>query len=166
MMKEGIQSALILEDDADWDVMIKNQMFEVARGAKYLETDTLNPNRGSPYGDSWWIMSTGHCAVTIKTQMDQKHWVIDNDPTVVPGRHRQLFFGPDTRPKTLSGAYTRLVFHLDKFVCTGSYAISLQGASQMIYDQEIKLNGKPVCATNENALLPANGGSLDRSRDG
>lgn len=37
MVEEGIQTALIMEDDADWDVLLKSQMVEFARGVRYLQ---------------------------------------------------------------------------------------------------------------------------------
>jgi hypothetical protein len=151
MTREHIQTALILEDDVDWDVMIKAQMAEVARGARYLQQQgqaqeyAVSPSYGSPYGDNWWLLVTGHCAITIDTAVDQEHWVIDNDPTVVPTIHRQLFFGADMKPIELQGPHTRVMFGLKRFVCTGSYAISLAGVGKMLYDQQMLPNARPVC---------------------
>ena len=38
MIDENIQTALILEDDADWDVALKYQMVEFARGSPVPDT--------------------------------------------------------------------------------------------------------------------------------
>ena len=142
MARERIQSALIMEDDVDWDVMLKAQMTELARGTRYLQGAVSSPH--SPYGDDWWLISTGHCGISIKTGEDQAHWVIDDDPTVVPWKHRQLFRHPDTRPHGLGGANTRLMFGLKGFICTASYAMSIKGALRVLYDQGILPNAKPV----------------------
>ena len=51
MIRDRIQSAMVFEDDADWDVLIKKQMMEVARGTQYIQgVDTTSH---SPYGDAW-----------------------------------------------------------------------------------------------------------------
>jgi len=142
MALQGVQSALIMEDDVDWDVTIKRQMTEVAHGARQLQHNDAVSH--SPYGDDWWLMSTGNCATAIDDNRDQEHWVIDNDPTVVPGRHRQLFYGPKTSPKELKGGNTRLLFWLNYMVCTGSYAISLKGVSNMLLDQQLLPHAKPI----------------------
>ena len=49
MAQETIQTALIMEEDADWDVMLKVQMLEIALGAPYVQ-DSMNLKR-SLYGD-------------------------------------------------------------------------------------------------------------------
>jgi hypothetical protein len=43
MVKEGISSALVLEDDADWDIRIKQQMKDFARASRLL----VQPIRGT-----------------------------------------------------------------------------------------------------------------------
>ncbi|QIX00324.1 hypothetical protein AMS68_005841 [Peltaster fructicola] len=43
MVEEGIQSALVLEDDADWDIRIKSQMQDFAKAARVM----LQPLKGS-----------------------------------------------------------------------------------------------------------------------
>lgn len=145
MARERIQTALIMEDDVDWDVMLKAQMVEIARGTRYLQNITSKDKPHSPYGDNWWLLSTGNCGVSIKTEYDQKHWVIDNDPTVIPWKHRKLFRHPNAKPKELSGMNTRLIFGLKGFICTASYAISLTGATNTMYDQGVLPHAKPVC---------------------
>ena len=143
MVQENIQSALIIEDDVDWDVMIKAQMAEVARGSKHL-SHSADKASHSPYGDSWWLISTGNCATRDNMEGDQERWVIYDDPTVIPPAHRDLFFGPHTKPEVLSGDSTRLLFDMRGVICTGSYAITLEGAKNMIYDQTVLPHARTV----------------------
>ncbi|KAK0733179.1 hypothetical protein B0T26DRAFT_632385 [Lasiosphaeria miniovina] len=92
-----LQSALILEDDADWDVRLKMQMQVFAQGARaftqpvtgkpritvadsYLDddklpldlpVDTLPSNLRpalTPYGDSWDVLWLGHCGTEFPTR--------------------------------------------------------------------------------------------------
>jgi hypothetical protein len=86
MVEEGIESALIMEDDADWDVAIKEEMVllsealgkegelvwgggerharSVAEGAA-AQTPTHLQREGiradAPYGLNWDVMYLGHC---------------------------------------------------------------------------------------------------------
>jgi len=52
-------TALILEDDADWDINIKSQMLRLADGISTIVSDKNNYH--SPYGTSWDILWLGHC---------------------------------------------------------------------------------------------------------
>jgi hypothetical protein len=143
MVRERIETALIMEDDGDWDVMIKSQMQEIARGTRHLQHAEGESN--SPYGDDWFLITTGHCGTYIDTERDQEQLVIDNDPTVPRWKQRQLFNGPITSPKEINGPHTRLVFGLRGVVCSSSYAISLKGVTGLLYDQNVLPNAKPVC---------------------
>jgi hypothetical protein len=73
MMREivtsGVGSALILEDDADWDVSLRSQMEDLAVAVR--ETISLLPEQkrdcnggggqDSPYGACWDLLWIGHC---------------------------------------------------------------------------------------------------------
>lgn len=143
MLRENVQSALVIEDDVDWDVLIKTQMTEVARGSKHLFHKNDKPSH-SPYGDDWWLISTGNCATRDNLKGDQERWVINDDPTVVPRVHRHLLFEPQTKPEALSGPNTRLIFDMRTMICTGSYAITLEGARNLIYDQAVLPHARTV----------------------
>jgi hypothetical protein len=66
IVKEGLGSALILEDDADWDVRIEQQMqqFAVATqdvlAQKPRSANPTRPHHDSPYGDDWDLFWIGH----------------------------------------------------------------------------------------------------------
>lgn len=69
-MDSGWSSALILEDDADWDVSLKSQLKEFAKAAHTIESrqgtsdDQLHPHNrtSSPYGSKWDLLWLGICA--------------------------------------------------------------------------------------------------------
>lgn len=134
MINERIQSVLILEDDADWDVMLKSQLVEFARGSRYIQ-GTTGPTH-SPYGDDWDILWLGHCGAINRMTEDHKCYVIRDDPTVVPTKHRIYpSRRPNYTPPALHGNNTRLVFSPQRSLCTASYAISLRGAHKLVYNQ-------------------------------
>jgi hypothetical protein len=142
MVRERIQSALIMEDDADWDIMIKAQMTEFARGTRHLQKSTRKTL--SPYGDGWDIMATGHCGLQNYDWQDQEYWLIQNDPTVLHPSEMKFWRKPNLDVAALKGDYNRLVLSPHKFTCLGSYAVSLAGAARIIYDQSILPNGREI----------------------
>ena len=135
MVNERIQTAMVMEDDVDWDVMIKAQMTEVARGTRHLQK--ASDSSLSPYGDNWDLLSTGHCGMWNKIDEDQEYWVINDDPTVVPPEQRTWWRKPNLTPPALAGNRSRLILSPYHFTCFGSYGISLSGASRALYDQAI-----------------------------
>lgn len=59
MVAADLETALILEDDVDWDVSIKDQMRRVSDAVrKFTYTDSQDM---SPYGHSWDLLWIGHC---------------------------------------------------------------------------------------------------------
>lgn len=84
MLEHGIQSALILEDDADFDIYIREQLVDFASASRFLQSSAApRPERGdsdlevpfehiinatseivSPYGDSWDVLWLGHVSLS------------------------------------------------------------------------------------------------------
>ncbi|KAL9591958.1 MAG: hypothetical protein Q9179_007201 [Wetmoreana sp. 5 TL-2023] len=64
-------SALIIEDDADWDVALKSQLKNLAHRTRTLSNAGRNESlwitsktpTQSPYGDDWDLLWLGNCAV-------------------------------------------------------------------------------------------------------
>ncbi|KAK4043896.1 hypothetical protein C8A01DRAFT_31994 [Parachaetomium inaequale] len=114
---ENVTSALILEDDADWDVRLKTQMqvFAQASRAFTQPSDGLSlaeqyrnhpdpelrlaqmPRRTprarlTPYGDDWDVLWLGHCGTdfphtTAPTKPPSLRVTIPNDMTVPRPKH-------------------------------------------------------------------------------
>ncbi|KAK8075774.1 glycosyltransferase family 25 protein [Apiospora hydei] len=102
MVEENISSALILEDDADWDVRLKQQLMDIADGARLLtgmakqesvfqvnnlpapaaavagDATSIPPQSipHSPYGDDWDLLWLGHCGETFPERIPG-HEVVD-----------------------------------------------------------------------------------------
>jgi hypothetical protein len=110
MIRENIATALIFEDDADWDVNIKAQLVEFARGTRYiLEQETKSPV--SPYGDGWDVLWLGNCGTKNREDKDQRYWVVHNDPTAIPQTLWQYARRqPNLTPPALNGTFTRVVY--------------------------------------------------------
>lgn len=99
MVEENISSALILEDDADWDVRLKEQLEAIARGTRILldmahnepafaskltprerQLDQLH-SAHSPYGQGWDILWLGHCGETFPERIPGHHEIYDPSST-------------------------------------------------------------------------------------
>lgn len=61
VLQNSYTTALILEDDADWDVALKMQLREFARGVRLLNGEENAP-KTAPYGTDWDILWIGGCA--------------------------------------------------------------------------------------------------------
>ncbi|KAL8725454.1 MAG: hypothetical protein Q9166_007348 [cf. Caloplaca sp. 2 TL-2023] len=129
IVRERIQTALVLEDDSDWDVSFKDQLADFATGSRYISGTTSKPR--SPYGDDWDFLWLGHCSAQ-QDPKDERRFVIENDDTVPPMAHRVNF---NTVPKMNELGYdnsTRIVFRANNGVCLYSYALSYHGAQKVL----------------------------------
>jgi hypothetical protein len=142
MARERIQSALVIEDDADWDVLIRSQMTEFARGTRFIRNATLPMH--SPYGDNWDLMTLGHIGINNFPNRDQRYWVTKNDPTVIADVRREWMRKPDISAPALGGDHTRIVMEVSKMSATAAYAVSLRGAARLLYDQSMLPNSEAI----------------------
>jgi len=108
-----LSSALIFEDDAEWDATIKSQLVELARGLHYLQgiqTSELG-SLHSPYGDDWDVLWIGYCGAKSRSG-DHHYYITHNDPTVVPHslRTESPIHGRvlDDSAEPLQGTFTRV----------------------------------------------------------
>ncbi|KPI45272.1 uncharacterized protein AB675_2732 [Cyphellophora attinorum] len=131
IVNRNVASALVFEDDADWDVSIRDQLVQFGRGARWLQntTDDIN-NVDSPYGTEWDILWLGNCAAKAD-HWDDRRFVLENDTTADPSELRSYGIGPGTM--YWPGSHTRLVFSQSYGVCTTAYAVSQSGARKMLY---------------------------------
>ncbi|KAL8660066.1 MAG: hypothetical protein Q9202_006832 [Teloschistes flavicans] len=131
VVRDRISTALVLEDDSDWDVSFKEQLADFATGARYVQGLTSKPR--SPYGDDWDLLWLGHCSAQQKLEGDdQRRFVVENDPTVPPMNHRVNF---NEVPKLADMGYdnsTRIVFQARDGVCLYAYALSYRGAQKVL----------------------------------
>jgi GR25 family glycosyltransferase involved in LPS biosynthesis len=136
IVHEDVASALVFEDDADWDVSLKSQLIQFARGSRYISNTTHAEKAHSPYGDNWDILWIGHCGTWYHEEDNRRMFVIPNDPTVEPPSYRQNVEEPDMehwQGGPLGDNQTRIVFNSKGGVCTAAYAISQQGARKALY---------------------------------
>lgn len=158
----GIGSALLLEDDADWDVNIKSQLEDLAIAVH--DTVKLLPEEkracsssaeDSPYGSCWDILWIGHCGGWAPGEkFHQYHSIIRGDNTVPPTFDIEDLTN-DISKTSAAGlpcaahagkkldhgavckspmlrANERIVQYKGSPICTFGYAVSQQGAQKML----------------------------------
>lgn len=136
IVARGWSSALIFEDDAEWDVNIKSQLIEFARGSRYIQAIGEDQPQHSPYGDDWDALWVGHCGANSRSG-DNPYYVIYDDPTVVPRPAFKSLYNRrlDDSASILHGRnnYTRVVAEPYDVRCMFAYAVSQRGARKFLY---------------------------------
>ncbi|KAH8888940.1 hypothetical protein GQ53DRAFT_870612 [Thozetella sp. PMI_491] len=126
IIANGWSTALVMEDDNDWDIMIKEQMSLVAPMIRQLSNDS-NLGSRSPYGDSWDLLWLGHCG-DVKPTAGSDPLVSRMDETLPDSPlYRQMYGDYTYYPPQL-----RLAHWTIRPGCTYAYAIT-SAAAQAIY---------------------------------
>lgn len=134
IVEKGISSALIMEDDIDWDIHIKSQLNDFAHGSRFLQNQTIGDQTHSPYGDGWDVLWLGHCHDDLD-EADQRTYVIQNDPTV-PAVDQLYMNNPEFLHRWPD--HSRIVHVVGKPICTFAYALSYKGAQKILYALSVK----------------------------
>ncbi|KAK9774089.1 putative Glycosyltransferase family 25 protein [Seiridium cardinale] len=171
IIESRLSSALILEDDMDWDVSLKKGLASFAMASrKFLQTGfDVEPKieRTSPYGQNWDMLWLGACWNTFnerlnpglrytKKDRDDRKILIRDDPTVAPP-HR-LVGNPDHDWHEFPNN-TRVVYRPGGQVCSFAYALSQSGARKALDYLSIRGANKPfdqhlddLCRLRENGM--------------
>ena len=134
-----------MEDDVDWDVHIKSQLHDVARGARHVMPDNTSALPHSPYGDGWDLLWLGHCGELFpetlqenlnllpeaKARMSAKY-IIHNDDTVPPYSNVSGLVDWSAYPPK-----TRIVHLGAAPLCTFAYAITQHAARVLLHSMSI-----------------------------
>lgn len=140
IVSENLGSGLVIEDDADWSVYLKDQLEHMAEGSRYIFPGN-STNSDSPYGDDWDMLWVGHCGSSFGE--DPRRYIIENDPTVPPPHHRLVNNAPDLAAEGFDNS-TRVIYMAGGGLCTQSYALSLRGARKVLQYYTTTLNFTPI----------------------
>ncbi|OTB01735.1 glycosyltransferase family 25 protein [Hypoxylon sp. CI-4A] len=145
IVEDGISSALIMEDDMDWDVHVKDILAQFAGAARSLQKD-FHKNQTlespSPYGQDWDMLWLGSCVTNfgehlpehLQIPLEERNFrkiLIRDDPTVPPVGHllaNGTFSWDDYPPQA------RIVF---------AYALSASGAQKALQYMGLEGQSKP-----------------------
>lgn len=118
-------TALILEDDVDWDVKIKEQTVRIAEAVR---THTnVTETELAPYGRWWDILWIGHCAEFVDVGKSHQAFL---DPTRVPKEKYSGWVKEEHVMQIPEGQ--RFVQQALGPICTFGYAISRPGAIKIL----------------------------------
>lgn len=161
IIEENITTALIMEDDVDWDIRIHSQVERFAKASRLLlqpkvlasaafetprdfsDTDSISIEpASSPFGDidNWDVLWLGHCGAKFPRPEDKlplQRAVMFNDETVPEKQH----LDPQLGDNQLTDGYpdhTRVVSHASRNTCTLAYAVSLPGAKRIFYELAVR----------------------------
>ncbi|KAL4800573.1 hypothetical protein BDV19DRAFT_72583 [Aspergillus venezuelensis] len=130
-------TALIMEDDADWDVNVRPQLREIARGVRELSGNHKAP-RKEPYGTNWDLLWIGGCA-TVQGKNETEVYAILDDPTTISVDRRGPWDGPIGPSDTWKNQHpeisidsTRFVYRAGHGCCLYGYAVTYEGARKIL----------------------------------
>ena len=140
MVENRVSSALILEDDADWDIRIKSQLTDFAKLSRLFQGQDESSTTHSPYGDSWDLLWLGTCMDEPgpKGESNPELYPILNDMTVPSKRGLHMNREHDEQLLANFPEYTRLVHRPGSPICTYAYAVSYKGAQKLLYALSVK----------------------------
>lgn len=146
IVEDGIATALIMEDDMDWDVRLKSQLQQFATGARYIQSTSFNATASittpphSPYGNAWDLLWLGHCGEVFPETLPENHptsstspakFTLHPDATVPFPTHLTGFQNFSASPST------RWIHVTGAPICTFAYALSHAGAQKVLYDLSV-----------------------------
>lgn len=117
-------SALVLEDDVDWDVSIREQTYLAADAVRKLTHESYHTK--APYGLFWDVLWMGHCS--DPADFERPHVVYD-DPSSIP--HKD-YHGISRYITTLLEEGQRSVHYSLEPLCTFAYAVTARGAMKLL----------------------------------
>ncbi|ROW07444.1 hypothetical protein VMCG_03733 [Cytospora schulzeri] len=167
VVEENLDSALIMEDDMDWDVRLKPQLELVAAGARavisnlpdtYFPTGRPSSSSSSsssspagepnnPYGDDWDVLWLGHCGEPFPEDLPENKDLPYDDPGRTAMARKYTILNDATVPPldhvtgivdfTAHPERTRWVHVTAAPICTFAYAVSQRGARKILYDLSV-----------------------------
>ncbi|KAI0405464.1 glycosyltransferase family 25 protein [Xylaria palmicola] len=133
IVEDDLESALILEDDMDWDVRLKAQLEQVAKGARGIFPSNSRPS--SPYGGAWDVLWLGHCGEIFPETLPENigkpehpKYTIYSDETVPPLNKVTGLVDFKGYPE-----FTRWVHVAGGPICSFAYALSQSGARKVLF---------------------------------
>ncbi|KAF3763615.1 family 25 glycosyltransferase [Cryphonectria parasitica EP155] len=167
IVEQNLDSALIMEDDMDWDVRLKPQLELLASGARAVmsslpdaffptgrpstaaSSSSSSPDSApnSPYGDDWDILWLGHCGEPFPEDLVENKDLPPEDRGRKAMARKWTILNDATVPPYdhLTGIvdfaahpeHTRWVHVTAAPICTFAYAVSLHGARKILYDLSV-----------------------------
>jgi GR25 family glycosyltransferase involved in LPS biosynthesis len=145
-------TALILEDDIDWDVNIHDIMALVSENMKTALSSAKGPSSsvtssGPYYHEYWDTLWFGACLSEVPDDVEKTLTVYDDpyapaDEDLRP--YDRNYFKQLNIDYPTSGSGMRAIHHARRPTCTYGYAVSKKGAERLLYNVGYRGLSAPV----------------------
>lgn len=125
IMQSNLATALILEDDVDWDIAVRDQMPVIADAVRNISQAPIESP--DPYGSNWDVLWLGHCGAW--TDGEPKEHIAWPDETVIPHKDYKGF--GEGAVKSLPEGY-RTLRPTSVAVCSFAYGVSYAGVPKLL----------------------------------
>ena len=151
----NVTSALIVEDDVDWDVRIQSLFEAFAKASTALLEDpsatidfrnvpVRTANQSSPFGAEWDLLWLGHCGMSLPNGGQNHGRVIQyDDPSVPEPHYLKSYLEHAPTPLTIYPSHTRVVTFETGAVCSLAYAVSQSGARKLLHNLGLRALNAP-----------------------
>jgi hypothetical protein len=119
-------TALIIEDDADWDITLRNSTSRLSSAVRAL-TRSISPSNLYPYGLNWDVLWLGHCGDMYPAPAPPSIQIPDMAVLPTP-LLRTVWVGADY---AAFANRTRNVHFAGGPMCSFGYAVTLRGAIKL-----------------------------------
>ncbi|KAK9469416.1 hypothetical protein V1512DRAFT_256199 [Lipomyces arxii] len=147
IVENRIESALLIEDDVDWDINIKHQLRALSQALRSSPIRApLSPDEAAraPYGLDWDIIHFGPSKANMAPQPRDKVYTAYNDPyrasTAVANNacSHPWFCWSRIMSSTGLNETERVIFPTFETVGLSAIAISYRGAQKLLYQLSFK----------------------------
>ncbi len=128
VIENDFETALILEDDVDWDLSIKEQMQLISDNVRNF-TNVYRIDQ-TPYGRNWDVFWIGHCGEGTEWDIPRIEFNDTTPGRPIPMKAYYSVWGSDSIRNIQEGH--RTVQKSQSPVCTFGYAVTQDGAQKLL----------------------------------
>ncbi|RMZ79024.1 hypothetical protein DV737_g3558, partial [Chaetothyriales sp. CBS 132003] len=143
VVETGASTALIIEDDVDWDIRLRDILDNFATASRSLNNLSTSEKvafrdlpaveiHGSPYGNDWDVLWLGHCGMELPHSGGLV--IMEGDDTVPEVRYLKSFEVTAPSPLKPYPQHTRVFSKVGDATCSLAYAVSQKGARALLND--------------------------------
>lgn len=126
VLQSDLDTTLILEDDADWDRSLRQQMIHVASAVRNLTKIDIEQESDAPYGRAWDVLWIGHCGEYWEEGIET---VVFDDTAICP---HDKYFGWAGQYVSRLPDHKRAVYRSYNPVCSFAYGLTRTGARNVL----------------------------------
>ncbi|KAL9134167.1 MAG: hypothetical protein Q9175_004653 [Cornicularia normoerica] len=127
VIASDLDTAMIMEDDVDWDVAIKEQMPLISDAVRNFSR--VDPSDPAPYGRSWDVLWLGHCGEVTENNTLRLEF---NDTTLGRPAPWEFYAGWSKFAITNVKESHRVVQMAKLPVCSFGYALNRENAQKVL----------------------------------